>query len=151
MNRFKKWIDRFIGSPPREGFRILHMPLYKNKSKPQNHIQCQNNISIDFTKFAHRMWLTIVFCSSLYLRKLKLGKTYMFLFHTDTDTFEGRTSGLQLMPMRKRKEVLQFIRLLLCYLFLPHVSHRGRLRALRYSFVYYKVKSIKFSTIAPKQ
>lgn len=127
------------------------MPLYKNKSKPQTHIQCQNNISINFIKFAHRMWPTIRFCSSLYLQELKLGKTHTSLFHTDTDTFEGRTSGLQLIPMRKRKEVLQFIRLLPCYLFLPHVSHRGRLYALINSFVYYKVKSMKFSSIATKQ
>lgn len=127
------------------------MPLNKNKSKPQTHIQCQNNISIDFIKFAQRMWPTTGFCSSLYLQKLKLSKAYIFLFHTDTDNFEGRTSGLQLLPMRKRKEVLQFIRLLPCYLFLPHVSHSGRLHALIYSFVYYKVKSIKFSSIARKQ
>lgn len=74
---------------------------------------------------------------------------YIFLFHTDTDTFEGRTSGLQLIPMRKRKEVLQFIRLLPCYLFLPHVSHRGRLYALINSLYITKSSLWNFLLLLP--
>lgn len=58
------------------------------------------------------MLFIIRFCRSLYLQKLKLGKTHSsFYFVQNKDSFENRTSCLQLMPTRKKKEVLQFIRL----------------------------------------